>query len=478
MLLPLLLICFTLTQADEQTKHVQTMLIVLGYSCGSNGADGQMGPSTKAAIKQFQSDYGLAVDGIAGPQTIAKLEQLTNYSAQTQYVQTMLIQLGYSCGSSGADGFNGPSTVAAITQFQKDYGLKVDGDAGPETIAKLEQLTNPSSGYSEETKHIQTMLILLGFSCGSSGADGYMGPSTVQAITQFQIKYGLKVDGDAGPETIAKLEQLTNYSAQTKHVQTMLIQLGYNCGPTGADGFDGTQTIAAIKQFQSDYGLQVDGIAGPQTIAKLEELTSGKPSSGSGSPAIQPVGGNVNSNNQNSSPYPPCQSQTRCHQEVYYNQCDGRWKYSMYSDRGNTGNTICTSGCGPTAMAMVVATFKDRSVTPVQMAQYSMDHGMKNDNEGTYWEFFCSVASKYGMRCEQRSCSDMNYIRSKIDAGALGIASMAPGQWTQGGHFISINSFDGDMLWAHDPNYREGKSVSQKISTFKSECKQFWILQK
>jgi len=326
------------------------------------------------------------------------------------------------------------------------------------------------------------MLIELGYSCGPTVNDGCTGPSTTSAIEAFQSDYALDVDGIAGPATTSKLEDLTEngsgtYSSENRHVQEMLIQLGYSCGSSGADGWYGPSTISAVANFQRDYALTVDGIAGPETVSKLEELTSGGGSEG-GSPSITPVSGDVNSDNKDSSPHPPCDSQNRCYEEVYYNQCDSRWKNVMYSDQNSASHTICTSGCGPTSMAMVVATLKDRSITPQTPAAYAVEHGMKDDDVGTYWSFFCSYAKKVGLKCEQVDCtnSKMSYIKSKINGGALGIAAVGPGQWTKGGHFISVNSFDGNYIWAHDPNYSSGKSAKQSISQFVEECTQFWIL--
>ncbi|MCC8357893.1 MAG: peptidoglycan-binding protein [Oscillospiraceae bacterium] len=52
-------------------------------------------------------------------------------------------------------------------------------------------------------------------------------------------------------------------------MQTYLIALGYHCGDTGADGIFGTATRAAVRAFQSDYNLKVDGVCGPKTWAAL-----------------------------------------------------------------------------------------------------------------------------------------------------------------------------------------------------------------
>lgn len=56
-------------------------------------------------------------------------------------------------------------------------------------------------------------------------------------------------------------------------MQTELIQKGYPCGDTGADGKFGTQTEKALKRFQKDSGLVEDGICGQKTWEALSEET-------------------------------------------------------------------------------------------------------------------------------------------------------------------------------------------------------------
>lgn len=54
-----------------------------------------------------------------------------------------------------------------------------------------------------------------------------------------------------------------------KQIQLLLAYLGYD--PGAIDGADGPQTSAAVKAFQQAEGLEPDGIAGPQTQARLRE---------------------------------------------------------------------------------------------------------------------------------------------------------------------------------------------------------------
>lgn len=56
------------------THQIQLLLLYLGYSPGN--PDGMDGPTTRAAVKQFQQDFGgIGVDGIAGEETQKALRQ-------------------------------------------------------------------------------------------------------------------------------------------------------------------------------------------------------------------------------------------------------------------------------------------------------------------------------------------------------------------------------------------------------------------
>lgn len=53
----------------KDVEALQAILIAKGYSCGSYGSDGDFGDMTFDAVKNFQTDKKLEVDGIAGQQT-------------------------------------------------------------------------------------------------------------------------------------------------------------------------------------------------------------------------------------------------------------------------------------------------------------------------------------------------------------------------------------------------------------------------
>lgn len=55
-----------------------------------------------------------------------------------------------------------------------------------------------------------------------------------------------------------------------KELQEKLISMGYSCGFYGADGDFGSATLAAVKAFQKDHGLNADGIVGAKTYEALD----------------------------------------------------------------------------------------------------------------------------------------------------------------------------------------------------------------
>lgn len=83
-------------------------------------------------------------------------------------------------------------------------------------------------------------------------------------------------------------------------------------------------------------------------------------------------------------------------QPVDYKQGDKRWGSKPYTITGSSKQTIASSGCGPTSMSDIMATWIDKAITPVEMCAYAIKHGFRTKNSGTAWGFFKSIAGAYG----------------------------------------------------------------------------------
>ncbi|MCL5676696.1 MAG: polysaccharide deacetylase family protein [Firmicutes bacterium] len=91
---------------------------------------------------------------------------------------------------------------------------------------------------------------------------------------------GLALAGPSVGLAAARSLQQGDRGNDVKELQTYLSRAGY---PTGAvTGYFGPATLRALKEFQKDHRLKVDGIAGPATMAAVAKAASGE-SSGKGS---------------------------------------------------------------------------------------------------------------------------------------------------------------------------------------------------
>jgi peptidoglycan DL-endopeptidase CwlO len=84
----------------------------------------------------------------------------------------------------------------------------------------------------------------------------------------------LVIAGMISSATVAQAATLTTGSSGTeiRMVQSKLQTLDYSVG--SVDGIYGSNTKAAVQEFQRDAGIQVDGIAGPQTQEALKKANN------------------------------------------------------------------------------------------------------------------------------------------------------------------------------------------------------------
>ena len=142
-----------LRRADQgdAVSDLQRRLSLIGYS--TEGDAQEFGTITEAALRRFQSDRGLVVDGICGPQSWNALveadnrlgERLLYYRSPMMRgddiaeLQQRLGRLGFD--PQWVDGILGPRTDTAIRQFQRNVGLPDDGVVGRDTVEALDRLS-------------------------------------------------------------------------------------------------------------------------------------------------------------------------------------------------------------------------------------------------------------------------------------------------------------------------------------------------
>ncbi|MGN1270635.1 MAG: C39 family peptidase [Clostridia bacterium] len=90
---------------------------------------------------------------------------------------------------------------------------------------------------------------------------------------------------------------------------------------------------------------------------------------------------------------------------TYYSQADGRWANHQYSSTGNKSQTIESSGCGPTAAAMVVSSIRG-TITPPEMGDLFVKYGYRSANNGTYWSAMKWTADVFNIGYKETSSLD------------------------------------------------------------------------
>ncbi|EKQ57371.1 peptidoglycan-binding protein, partial [Clostridium sp. Maddingley MBC34-26] len=170
--------------------------------------------------------------------TASTVLQLGDSGGEVELLQERLIERGYDLGASGADGQFGPATQAAVEQFQEANGLDADGIVGKNTQTALLQAKYVARDKQQDVVKLQKRLIELNYDLGSYGADGIFGSKTKEALMQFQSDYGLDPDGILGPETEKALQ-----SAYISNVGDKIDerQEPANNGCDGANYFDETK---------------------------------------------------------------------------------------------------------------------------------------------------------------------------------------------------------------------------------------------
>ena len=131
-------------------------VVLKNYGYYTAKIDGDFGPASKKALKEFQSSNNLVSDGILGKNTCKKLNNKANVvkksvntaksintisqitkSTEILNVQRRLSELGFYTGE--IDGINGTRTKLAVQNFQSKAGLTPDGIIGPKTLSALEK---------------------------------------------------------------------------------------------------------------------------------------------------------------------------------------------------------------------------------------------------------------------------------------------------------------------------------------------------
>lgn len=170
---------------------------------------------------------------------------------------------------------------------------------------------------------------------------------------------------------------------------------------------------------------------------------------------------------------------------VYYMQTDPRWKNKPYRVTGEN-STIGGSGCGPSCAAMLIETLTGKTFTPEDACNWSMAHGYKALNQGTYYAYFVPQFKEFGISCQMINSANIYggingaaSVHAKafdlLKHGYYLIACMGPGNWTSSGHFVVV-WWEDEKVRINDPASKKDTRLNGNIVQFKSQVKYYWAI--
>ena len=130
----------------QDVKILQNRLSAYKKTCLNRPGSGKFDPYTAGAVGQLQEDFSLIEEkGWVGPRTCALILLLSplggrvllkgRHGLDTYFLQLCLHRLGYYPDTP--DGFFGSTAFKALSSFQRDADIRVDGIAGPQTFLAL-----------------------------------------------------------------------------------------------------------------------------------------------------------------------------------------------------------------------------------------------------------------------------------------------------------------------------------------------------
>ena len=208
----------------QNVKDLQKRLSETGYYNGT--ISGRFREGTRAAIKKFQTDYGMTPTGVADEETQAKLYAVKyktlRYGStgdEVSELQKIFVTLGYYNGRVSGKFLDGTQT--ALKNYQKDNGLEQSGVATSDVLEMLFAIDLsayvtpsptpspvPDTTYQRELSYgltgsdvltMQNRLYELGFY--SNALSGKFLGNTRRAVKSFQEHNALEADGIVGEKT-------------------------------------------------------------------------------------------------------------------------------------------------------------------------------------------------------------------------------------------------------------------------------------
>ena len=132
---------------------------------------------------------------------------------------------------------------------------------------------------------------------------------------------------------------------------------------------------------------------------------------------------------------------------------------------GLKNETIKSSGCGTTSMAIITSTYEnDKKYDPVYMAEEARKQGHCSKGNGTYYGHFKYIANQFHYKYlavkKTTDANKLNIVTSHLRQGHLIVVHVGAGHFTSGGHYMVLGGIDPatKSVYVYDPYNNVNKS--------------------
>jgi len=192
-----------------------------------------------------------------------------------EMAQKQVMALGSYVGDAGADGKFGSQTEDGVKRVQRKFGLKADGVVGPKTkrvlsAAKVDESVAPMGMNADIVKDRSSDEVL-----ESRMSSGALGPSPrITDAAAVNTRRAPVKNGGLGRGQGATDPAFEKLHPRGRSGQWIVKGIQNELGMKSASGQMDENTVAKIKEFQRQNGLQVDGIVGSQTAAAMMDSSA------------------------------------------------------------------------------------------------------------------------------------------------------------------------------------------------------------
>lgn len=170
---------------------------------------------------------------------------------------------------------------------------------------------------------------------------------------------------------------------------------------------------------------------------------------------------------------------------VDYKQTDIKWGSNSYAVDGEY-STIKSAGCGPTAMADILAAIVSPYIDPVTCAAWARMKGYKVYKSGTSYSFPVAIGKQYGVTVRRINTANIYgnsasahhaQVLAELLKGNWVIACMGKGLWTSSGHYIVVYGYEQGKVYINDPASTRANRACNLWDTFKKQVKYYWVVE-